>query len=153
MNKPLTKRGRKPESESRAEELHAKLLAWKQTPESRRISLRALAVELGTSHQLLSHYLRGWKKWEAKEYRRRASEIIERAETENRILTPWEQQQVRDYEWAYFQWMIESALSKHVKRLGQEAKTGPLNKTQIRLLRLCASKGILGAQEVLDKAW
>jgi len=36
-------RGRKPKEESRAEELRQALLAWKQTPEDLRPSLRALA--------------------------------------------------------------------------------------------------------------
>ncbi len=47
-------RGRKPKQESRSAELRQKLIEWKQTPESSRPSLRALARELGTSHQLLT---------------------------------------------------------------------------------------------------
>lgn len=52
-----TPRGRKPAHESRATEFRRKLIEWKQTPESSRPSLRALARELGTSHQLLTFYL------------------------------------------------------------------------------------------------
>lgn len=51
-------RGRKPKWESRALEFYGRLARWKQSPESSRPSLRALARELGTSHQLLSHYLK-----------------------------------------------------------------------------------------------
>ncbi len=51
------KRGRKPADESRARILRARLVVWKQTPESQRVSLRTLAAELGTSHQLLAFYL------------------------------------------------------------------------------------------------
>jgi hypothetical protein len=54
--------GRKTEQESRATEFRQRLMAWKQTPESQRPSLRALARELGTSHQLLKHYLDGLEK-------------------------------------------------------------------------------------------
>lgn len=50
-------RGRKPKQESRAAEIRARLAEWKQMPEFSRPSLRALARELGTSHQLLNHYL------------------------------------------------------------------------------------------------
>lgn len=49
--------GRKSAVESRGTELRLKLIEWKQIPESSRPALQALARELGTSHQLLSHYL------------------------------------------------------------------------------------------------
>src|SRR6266852_6759903 len=71
----LAMRGRKHKWESRALEFYGRLARWKQTPESARPSLRALARQLGTSHQLLSHYLRSWAKWQAKECRRQAEEI------------------------------------------------------------------------------
>ena len=71
------RRGRKPAGESRAAEIRARLAEWKQTPEAQRISLRALAVELGTSHQLLSFYLRRCDKWQIKD----------RAQSEKRSLT------------------------------------------------------------------
>lgn len=71
------RRGRKPAGESRAAEIRARLAAWKQTPEQERISRRTLAAELGTSHQLLSFYLRRWDKWQIKD----------RAKSEKRSLT------------------------------------------------------------------
>ena len=46
-------KGRKPKQESRAMEFRRELLAWKQIPEASRPSLRSLACDLGTSHQLL----------------------------------------------------------------------------------------------------
>ena len=49
--------GRKPAYESRATEFRHRLTAWKRIPESSRPSLRALAREMDTSHQLLAHYL------------------------------------------------------------------------------------------------
>lgn len=51
------RRGRKPARETRAREIRARLTEWKQTPESLRSSLRALASEMGISHQLLGFYL------------------------------------------------------------------------------------------------
>jgi len=85
--------GRKPKEESRATEFRQRLMAWKQTPESMRPSLRALGREVGTSHQLLQHYLDGLEIWHAREeLARRAREcqrITEnlRAQTKVRGLT------------------------------------------------------------------
>ena len=73
-------------------------MVWKQTPEAYRSSLRGLAAEMGTSHQLLSFYLRRWDKWQEKEYRRKANDIRARAESENRPLTQWEQSQADAYQ-------------------------------------------------------
>ena len=55
--------GRKPKAESRSEELRQALVAWQQMPEGKRPSLRQLARERGTSHQLLSHLLEGLEGW------------------------------------------------------------------------------------------
>jgi hypothetical protein len=60
--------GRKPKEESRATELRQALIAWQESPKSSRPSLRALAAELGTSHQLLKHYLGGLEKWRDKQH-------------------------------------------------------------------------------------
>jgi hypothetical protein len=57
VNARHNKRGRKPANESRTVEIRARLTEWKQTPAPFRNSLRALAAEMGTSHQLLSFYL------------------------------------------------------------------------------------------------
>jgi hypothetical protein len=56
-------RGRKPKQQCRSEEFRQTLIAWKDTPVAFRPSLRALARELGTSHQLLSHYLSALEEW------------------------------------------------------------------------------------------
>lgn len=56
-------RGRKPRQESRSEEFRQALIAWMRTPAAIRASLRALARELGTSHQLLGHYLSSFEEW------------------------------------------------------------------------------------------
>jgi hypothetical protein len=144
-------RGRQPRWESRALEFYGRLARWKQTPESARPSLRALAHQLGTSHQLLSHYLRSWAKWQAKEYRRQADEIRARAEMENRTLTPWEQQKARVYDQEAFHWMIESALEKAMRHLERDTDTGRLNRAQVKMLRLLASRGYAKAQKILKK--
>ena len=56
-------RGRKTKLESRAAEFRQRLIEWKQTPVAFRPSLRALARELATSNQLLSHFLSGLEEW------------------------------------------------------------------------------------------
>ena len=78
-------KGRKPKAESHAAEIRAKLAAWKQTPEYLRPSLRDLARQMGTSHQLLAHYLRRLEKWQAKECEDKARRLRARAEAENRL--------------------------------------------------------------------
>ena len=121
------KRGRKPAKESRAVEIRAELLAWKQTPESQRSSLRALAVKLGTSHQLLSVYLSGLNDWQKKDCQRRAEAIRNLARAENRRLTPWEESRAEALDRAAFQCMIESALTHALRQYEKElcrAKAG-----------------------------
>src|ERR1017187_2425250 len=66
--------GRKPKLESRSAEFRERLVAWRQAPGVLRPSLRALAREVGTSHQLLKHYLDGLEKWQYKERHRKATE-------------------------------------------------------------------------------
>jgi hypothetical protein len=60
-------------------------------PESVRPSLRALARQLDTSHQLLGHYLDGLEEWKWQERRRKAQEESEeiraRAKAEGREMT------------------------------------------------------------------
>jgi hypothetical protein len=51
------RKGRKPANESRTEAICTRLVSWSQASEGQRPSLRVLAKELGTSHQLLSFYL------------------------------------------------------------------------------------------------
>jgi hypothetical protein len=79
-----SRRGRKRKPESRSAEFRRRLIPWKQTPVSLRPSLRALACELGTSHQLLKHYLDGLEESECKSRYRRAKETVEREAAEIR---------------------------------------------------------------------
>ena len=70
VNATRHKRGRKPAKESRAPEIRARLAEWKQLPQSFRGSLRALATEMGTSHQLLSFYLQRLEERQGRECER-----------------------------------------------------------------------------------
>jgi hypothetical protein len=144
-------RGRKPKEESRAAEIRAKLAAWRRMPDSSRPSLRALARELGTSHQLLSHYLQRWEKWQAKECHQRANEIRTRAEAENRSLTAWEEQQAHADDQTAVQSMMESMFSNTLRQLERDAKDGRLAAIQVKMLRLLASRGYGKAQKILEK--
>jgi hypothetical protein len=78
-------RGRKTKLESRSAEFRQRLIEWKQTPAAFRPSLRALARELGTSHQLLSHFLSGLEEWRRK---RDLARIRTQAKNKNVTLTP-----------------------------------------------------------------
>jgi hypothetical protein len=149
-----TGRGRKPASESRAAEIRTKLIAWKNGPEQQRVSLRTLALELGTSHQLLSSYVRGLNKWQAKDYKRRAEAIRNLAWSENRCLMPWEESQAAALDRAAFQCMIESALTYALKRYEaefRENKVGKVTKSKLKLVRMLAQKGFPGAEKLLRK--
>jgi hypothetical protein len=133
--------GRKPACQSRAPEIRARLIAWKQTPEGRRSSLRALAAQIGTSHQLLSFYLRQWDKWQAKEFQRIANDIRARAEAEERTMTSEERAQVVAYTRASVQSMINSVVPDILTALRKEARRGKLSRQQLRLAKLLARKG------------
>jgi hypothetical protein len=95
--------------------------------------LRTLAREIGTSHQLSSHYLQHWEKWQEKEWRRRAKELRGSAEAETR---PWViddlLRKAEICERTAFQWMLDSAIRGAVKELEQKAKAGPLNKWHLK---------------------
>jgi hypothetical protein len=136
--------GRKPKRESRAAEFRQRLIAWKQLPESLRPSLRALACELGTSHQLLAHYLDGLEEWLFKERYRRAKkqarEIRARAKAENREMT------MRECIAA----TITPMVLGEIESIRQDAKRGSLDPDQIKTLKAYA-KHLPEAQWVLQK--
>ena len=142
-------KGRKPKQESRSVEFRERLIAWKQTPESLRQSLRALARELGTSHQLLGFYLKYLENWQRKEWLREANEIRARAYSDCRPTTPWEEQRVDDLTRAGIGALAGSALRDSLQRLTGEAKRGPLNWHQIKMRKLLARNGFPEAQELL----
>jgi len=117
------KRGRKTKQESRADELRRRLISWKQMPELQRPSLRALARELNTTHQLLLHFLFGLDEWQAKEYWRQAEVIQTVANTEGRSMTPWEQHQHRALNRRAACLYLESRLEVSAKHYEQEIES------------------------------
>jgi len=144
------KRGRKCASESRAAEIRVKLLAWKQPPELQRISLRALATEIGTSHQLLSFHLRGLHEWQMKEYGKKTREICDRARAENRAMTQEEQTQCVAYGRASLTALVDSATCEMLRGLRRQIRTGTLSRVHVRIAKLLARRGYREAQEILD---
>src|SRR6516165_10828349 len=149
-------RGRKPKAESHADKIRAKLAAWKQTPEYLRPSLRDLARQMGTSHQLLAHYLQRLEKWQAKEYEDKAQKIRARAEVENRYLTTSEAQQAQAYDRESVRYLLESvlgdALREWEQEIKQDVKAGRSPAARYgKLLRKAASRGNQQAQGILAK--
>lgn len=153
----VRKRGRKRISESRGTEIRARLVEWKQIAEASRPSLRALAAELGVSHQLLSFYLRHWDRWQAKEYLRNAKDISAGAKAENRTLTGEDQAQIVAYTRAYLQSEANSMIVDMLTALRKAAKRGKLSRQQLRVAKLIADRGygkeiqeIIGASDFGD---
>jgi hypothetical protein len=138
------RRGRKPASESRATEIRATLAGWKQISEASRPSLRALAAELGVSHQLLSFYLTHWDRWQAKEYKRKANDICARTKSENRAITGEDQAQIVANLRAYIQLTVVSDL---LAALRKEAMCGKLSRRHMRTAKLLADRGYGGEIE------
>ena len=142
--------GRKPTWESRATEFRRRLTAWKQTPESTRPSLRALARDLGTSHQLLSFFLKDLGQWQGEEYWRHARDIRDRAMAELRSLTQWEEQQIRAYNRAAVRATVGPMLLDTIERITQESERRPLVRQEIETMKLLAP-GFPEAMEFLQK--
>ena len=142
--------GRKPAHESCATEFHHSLTAWQRTPESSRPSLRALARELGTSHQLLSFYLKRLDQWQANEYWRQAREIRACARTENRLLTPWEEQQARACDRAGLRIKTGLMLRETIEHMRKDSERRPLVWQEIKVLKILAP-GFPQARELLQK--
>jgi hypothetical protein len=144
-------RGRKPKHDTRETEIRARLAEWKQMPEFSRPSLRALARELGTSHQLLVHYLKRLEKWQGEQYFRQAREILARVEAENRVLTPWEEQQAYAWHTEAVRAMVVPSLLDSLDSIKQDAKRGPLHPAQFKMLKIFARQGFSGAHELIEK--
>lgn len=154
INAGRDKRGRKVACESRAVEIRARLTAWKQTPEHQRVSLRALAIELDTSHQLLGAYLGGLNKWHGKDYERRAKAIRERAWAEKRGTTPAEEVQAEALDKVAFHYKIEAMLDTTLKRYEKELRemqACSLRGNKLKLVRMLAQHGSPLAQKLLRK--
>ena len=138
-------------SESRAPEIRAKLLEWKRMTEAQRCSLRTLAAELGVSHQLLSFHLRHLvdrqRKEQREEYRRRSREIVERAETEHRPMTQYEQTQVEFYQRAALRGLLDVVLEKVTTRITSDIRKAFNDGNRSKALKLAKFLARLGSRE------
>ena len=143
-------RGRKPAAQSRGSEIRARLAEWMRKPEFSRPSLRARACELGTSHQLLSFYLKNLHKWQSKEYWHQATEIRARASAESRAMTQQEEQQVYAYNRAAIRAIVAPMLRDDIKRMTEESERRPLWREEIKALKILA-RHFPEAQEVLQR--
>jgi len=112
-NSQDSRRGRRPAKESHADSYRARLVTWRQIPEEQRPSLRALAGELGTTHQLLNSYLKGLSKWQQQEYHRKAQVIRDKGWG----MTYAEEQQMLAYDRAALQVIVDDALEPIFQRL------------------------------------
>jgi hypothetical protein len=142
--------GRKRTQESRATEFRQRLIEWTQMPESSRPSLRALAREVGTTHQLMNFFLKGLENWQGKQWLRDAEEIRARAYADGRHVTPVEEQRAQALTRAGVRATVVFALRRSLEDLKREAKRGPLARDQIKMLTLFARNGFPGAQELLQ---
>jgi hypothetical protein len=124
-----------------------------QTPESRRVSLRALGAEMGVSHQLLSFYLRGWYAWRRREYKRKWAEIEARAKAERRELTSWEEAQISQCRRMRFRCLLSAEVEKKLREMECEAKDPSfvLSKGAMMLVSGFARKGMPEAQRILRR--
>lgn len=131
------------------------LAGWRQMPARGRISLRGLARQLGTSHQLLKYYLDGLEKWEYMERSRRAQQesdqIIARAILEDRPLTQFEEDRRFACTIASFKAKAYCVLLDDMKKLKREARRGPLHPDQFKMLKFLAQRGLPGAQELVER--
>ncbi len=147
-------KGRRPKQDSRADEIRARLLVWEQESESARPSLRSLARDLGTSHQLLSYYLEGLGEWQAKRqmenYRRLKEEIEAREKAEHRWCTPQEDPRVCIYGRKWVDHMLLVALERALRSWRRQARNQNLTTKQVKALEELASKGHENARKILE---
>lgn len=148
-------RGRRLKVDSRADELCRALDMWNLTNESRRPSLRALARQLSTSHELLRYYLARLEKRKYKEVSRVAEEeavvIRNRANAENRELTGSELQQLQTLDVRSFRALLGVAALDSLDRLKQAASRGPMHRPEYKMLEVLVKSGVPGALELWEK--
>ena len=148
------KPGRKHTAASRALEIRARLQIWRATPESQRPTLRALAAEMQTSHQLLGVYLRGLDEWLAKQCEAQASAICKKSGAEGRPLTWDENQRVEHLHQAAFGHRIEKMLASLVAKTEREMRSslpGSLSRGTTRVLRALLPRGLKIKPHLLRK--
>ena len=142
------KPGRKPADESRAGAIRTRLVWWRQIPEEQRPSLRELAEELGTTHQMLSFYLKGLEEWQRQEPLRKMKEISSRAGAENRLMSPAEQGQMAIYGRLALGAMVDSALDGMLEQIEADLRTGKLNRHQVQIVNRMVRRGIPRAEAI-----
>jgi hypothetical protein len=119
-------------------------------PQFSRPSLRALARELGTSHQLLSFYVKSLHRWQSKEYWRQAREIRARANAEGRALTQQEEQRFYAYNRAATRATVGPMLLETIERMKKDSEGRPLYRQEIKALKILACQ-FPEAHEVLQQ--
>ena len=133
-----------------ANETRELLICWKQQTRAARPSMRALARELGTSHQLLQYYLKTLLRWQGKQYFRKAKEVYARAESENRFTTPEENRKALEFNRAGVAVWAEDELNGVVDRLEQDAEHRPLVWQEIQMLKKLSTR-FPKAHELLNR--
>lgn len=117
------------------------------------MSLRALARQLRTSHQLLGHYLAGLDKWRSNESYRSAKKQLDSiraaARSENRSLTPLEKQRVQALSGQMLRAMAMLSMLGDVKKIEIQALDGPLHPADFKILEMYSRAGVPGAQKLL----
>ena len=117
-----------------------------------------LASQLGTSHQLLTHYLQRLDRWQLAEQAKAAREqsvaIRTRAESQGRPLDQIEESAVRSQNLAAAWFSIEATLLKNLDQIKGAAKLGLLDWHQFQILKRMVNgqwAGVSEAQGLLQK--
>jgi hypothetical protein len=146
LDKPLTKRGRKPEDWSRTTDIYMALIVWEHAPDPGRMSLRELAGKIGTSHQLLSYYhkrLSSWSPRGGSPYDRVAVHLEREAERETDPLRRLEMKKLA----RFCRQQANSMAAKYTfecitERLSKKIAAGkPLSKKEARTAEICGRFG------------
>jgi hypothetical protein len=131
--------GRKPGTDSRADEFRRVLLEWRQQPEETRPSLRDLARTLGTSHQMLSHLRGNLDSWLSAQHFAAASAIREKARVENRYLTDREAMEARGHDQTGTRLLVGNKFEELLRKIRAKAnRQEPLNYVDAYTVKMCA---------------
>jgi hypothetical protein len=145
-----SKAGRKRLCESRAFEIRSKLQEWRLTPAAEKTSLRALAIEMGTSHQLLAFYLRRQGLWESEQYGGMVQQICDRASAERRQISNDERARIYTYTRAATSSLADFAVADNLRKLRAVSREGrPLHRVHVRMAKLLVRTGCEEALDIL----
>ena len=131
------RKGRKPAHESPAAAICERLESWRRAPEAQKPSLRALAQELGTSHQLLSFHVRRLTKRQEKEYRVKAQEI----RSKGLVMTYADEQQAFAYDRAALQALLHDVLELIFQKIEARTKVGDLCPYELEVVSVAVRRG------------